>query len=213
MDAKQWGLHLKAPGLSSVKIARRVKVDSQMFRRDVQWGLMDRNPFSDVKGGSQDISNPASGGDTPADSTACARGLEETAQKAARYAENLSGAEGNEELADRVFQHRCRRMPGGSIRGKKLYWARRDSNPRPSDYESPALTAELRARKKKAAGFVDPWPWGCQRVRRISGRMVKPPRQTSFIVALFPSETNYRRIVVCRSSVTTMRIGGCTMSE
>ena len=26
------------------------------------------------------------------------------------------------------------------------WWARRDSNPGPRDYESPALTAELRAR-------------------------------------------------------------------
>ncbi len=30
-------------------------------------------------------------------------------------------------------------------RERKSKWARRDSNPRPSDYESPALTAELRA--------------------------------------------------------------------
>ena len=28
-----------------------------------------------------------------------------------------------------------------------LWWARRDSNPQPRDYESPALTVELQARK------------------------------------------------------------------
>ena len=30
--------------------------------------------------------------------------------------------------------------------GKKVWWARQDSNPRPSRYERPALTAELQAR-------------------------------------------------------------------
>ena len=35
-------------------------------------------------------------------------------------------------------------------------WARQDSNLRPWDYESPALTAELRAR---VASVVRPFPW------------------------------------------------------
>lgn len=36
------------------------------------------------------------------------------------------------------------------------WWARRDSNPGPRDYESPALTAELRARPSATAdqGFT-----------------------------------------------------------
>ena len=32
-----------------------------------------------------------------------------------------------------------------------LWWALRDSNPQPRDYESPALTVAPRARTKKAA--------------------------------------------------------------
>ena len=36
--------------------------------------------------------------------------------------------------------------------GFKEWWARQDSNLRPRDYESPALTAELRARE---AGHCD----------------------------------------------------------
>ena len=36
------------------------------------------------------------------------------------------------------------RSPGKT--GNRLWWARRDSNPQPRDYESPALTVELQAR-------------------------------------------------------------------
>ena len=32
------------------------------------------------------------------------------------------------------------------------WWARRDSNPQPRDYESPALTIELQARDRKRSG-------------------------------------------------------------
>ena len=35
--------------------------------------------------------------------------------------------------------------PAHSKQSRKVWWARRDSNPGPRDYESPALTAELRA--------------------------------------------------------------------
>jgi hypothetical protein len=51
------------------------------------------------------------------------------------------------------------------------WWAQRDLNPRPSDYESPALTAELWARPKnlqrsissepvvQASYFPESFPW------------------------------------------------------
>ncbi len=38
------------------------------------------------------------------------------------------------------------------------WWAQRDSNPRPSDYESPALTAELWALLSKGFAFIDRQP-------------------------------------------------------
>ena len=37
------------------------------------------------------------------------------------------------------------------------WWARRDSNPGPRDYESPALTAELRARLGNYPMLLDSW--------------------------------------------------------
>ena len=41
-------------------------------------------------------------------------------------------------------------VPGGEFAsgdgGKQRWWARRDLNPQPRDYESPALTVELQAR-------------------------------------------------------------------
>ena len=35
---------------------------------------------------------------------------------------------------------------------RKIWWARQESNLQPRDYESPALTIELRARRQKNGG-------------------------------------------------------------
>ena len=37
---------------------------------------------------------------------------------------------------------------------KRKWWAQRDLNPRPSDYESPALTAELWAHRNNQPNFI-----------------------------------------------------------
>ena len=39
------------------------------------------------------------------------------------------------------------------VTNPESWWARRDSNPQPRDYESPALTVELQARQKPTATF------------------------------------------------------------
>ena len=50
-----------------------------------------------------------------------------------------------------ILQHDICESAGENVNGmgtKEKWWAQRDLNPRPSDYESPALTAELWAHRK-----------------------------------------------------------------
>ncbi len=56
IDAEKWRQSLQAAGLSRATIARRVGVARMMFRRAVKWNLIQKNPFEDMKAGSQ--SNP-----------------------------------------------------------------------------------------------------------------------------------------------------------
>lgn len=53
MHAERWRQHMKASGLSTATIARRIKMARQMFRKAIQWDMIVKNPFDDMRSGSQ----------------------------------------------------------------------------------------------------------------------------------------------------------------
>lgn len=53
LQADAWRAKLKDEGLVEATISKRVKLARQIFGRAVKWKLLDANPFSDVKAGSQ----------------------------------------------------------------------------------------------------------------------------------------------------------------
>ncbi len=55
------------------------------------------------------------------------------------------------------------------------WWAQRDLNPRPSDYESPALTTELWARRSYAHNFARGGSRGKSFSKEIGGNRVALP--------------------------------------
>ena len=57
----------------------------------------------------------------------------------------------------------------------KGWWAQRDLNPRPSDYESPALTTELWARSCERKRIVrDELRWGKENQNAIGPPILTP---------------------------------------
>ncbi len=55
-DADRWRKAIADEGLAAATIAKRVHVAKAIFRKAMKWGLIDANPFADLRAGSQ--SNP-----------------------------------------------------------------------------------------------------------------------------------------------------------
>lgn len=83
--------------------------------------------------------------DRPAPGASLNRGVESSALRGACAGGLRKATRHNRPTANAVIRPADPVRPDTSLMPASL-WARRDSNPRPSDYESPALTTELRAR-------------------------------------------------------------------
>lgn len=53
LEAEQWRAALKDRGMAEATIAKRVRVAKGIFQRGIDWGMLDKNPFAKVRGGSQ----------------------------------------------------------------------------------------------------------------------------------------------------------------
>lgn len=53
LDAEKFRQALVASGLATATTAKRIRTARQMFKCAIRWGMIDRNPFADVVGGTQ----------------------------------------------------------------------------------------------------------------------------------------------------------------